>query len=205
MQDCYKYETTLIEVRFRNRMPMSKNTMKRQSAISAFFKPASKIVREGGDEDDSSVNRHDQQQASTSSNAAVSESEIVAAHPSTNFVVEDDNSSADLPVPFDSCTLPNEMPSREGRTLRREWFTEIAWLRYNNDGTCHCAYCLWAIENNRLSRKNTEGIRKSRWAKTSSGWQDYRKGRGALHTHGRSSWHQDANGILQVRIENFLY
>ena len=90
------------------------------------------------------------------------------------------------------------MPSHEGRTLLREWFTEFAWLRCNQDGTCHCSCCLWASKNNRLSAKNTEGIHKSRWAKKTNGWQDYRKGKSALRSHNRSPWHQVATDALQV-------
>ena len=110
-----------------------------------------------------------------------------------NIDNEDRIRSTALPASFDSSTLPKEMPSHEGRTLQREWFTEFAWLRCNQDKTCHCSCCLWASKSNRLSAKNTEIIHKSRWAKETNGWQDYRKGKSALRSHHRSPWHQAAN------------
>ena len=96
------------------------------------------------------------------------------------------------------------MPSNEGRTLQQEWFTEFAWLRFNQDGTCHCSCCLWASKNNQLSAKNTKGIHKSRWAKETNGWQDYRIGKSALRSHHRSAWHQAAIDALQVCMANFI-
>ena len=115
-----------------------------------------------------------------------------------NINDEDRNRSTALPASFDSSTLPKKMPSHEGRTLQREWFTEFAWLRCNQDGTCHCSCRLWASKNNRLSAKNTEGIHKSRWAKKTNGWQDYRKGKSALRFHNRFPWHQAATDASQV-------
>ena len=46
--------------------------------------------------------------------------------------------------------------------------------------------------------KNTKGIHKSRWAKETNGWKDYRKGKSALRSHNRSPWHQAAMLALQV-------
>ena len=175
--------------------------MKRQSAISAFFRPVSKRVLEENVPGESSEDSIDMQQVATTSNID-NESSV----PSTdvtdpdleNINDEDRNRSTALPASFDSSTLPNEMPSHEGRTLQREWFTEFAWLRCNQNGTCHCSCCLWASKNNRLSAKNTEGIHKSRWAKETNGWQDYRKVKSALRCHNRSPWHQAATDALQV-------
>ena len=48
-----------------------------------------------------------------------------------NIDDEDRNRPTALPASFDNSTLPKEMPSHEGRTLQREWFTEFAWLRCN--------------------------------------------------------------------------
>ena len=175
--------------------------MKRQSAISAFFSPASKRVLEANVPGESSEDRIDMQQVAISSNI-----DNKSSVPSTdvtdpaleNIIDEDRNRSTALPVSFDSSTLPKVMPSHEGCTLQREWFTEFAWLCCNQDGTCHCSCCLWASKNNQLSAKNTEGIHKSRWAKETNGWQDYRKGKSALHSHNRSPWHQAATDALQV-------
>ena len=84
--------------------------MIRQAAVSKFFKQVSKTVKEEVAED-SSAEGNDRQQASTSSKA-VSESEVAKAHPAAKLVVKDDNGTTDIPVLFDSSTLPNEMPSR---------------------------------------------------------------------------------------------
>ena len=172
--------------------------MKRQSAISAFFRPLSKRPREANVPQESSRHRpesSDSQEASTSGN---DESDAPVADPVIDLV-DENNRPKDLPTPFDSSTLPNVMPTHEGRTLQKEWFINFSWLRYNDDCTCHCSSCLWAVKNNRLSAKNTEGIQKSKWARTTVGWQDYRKGKAALRSHSRSSWHQAANDALQVR------
>ena len=64
---------------------------------------------------------------------------------------ESGNNIPTLPMPFDINTLPKELPTREGRSLRKEWFTGFAWLHCNDDGTCHCSICFWAIKSNRLS------------------------------------------------------
>ena len=103
------------------------------------------------------------QQAATSSNVD-NESSVPStdvSDPALESINDKDrNRSTALPASFDSSTLPKVMPSHEGRTLQREWLTEFAWLRCNQDGTCHCSCCLWASKNNRLSAKNTEGIHK---------------------------------------------
>ena len=137
--------------------------MKRQSAVSAFFRPVSKRVLEENVPGESSEDSIDMQQVATSSNI-----DNKSSLPSTNVTDpalenindEDRNRSTALPASFDSSTLPKEMPSHEGRSLQREWFTEFAWLRCNQDGTCYCSCCLGASKNNRLSAKNTEGIHK---------------------------------------------
>ena len=178
--------------------------MKRQSAISAFFRPVSKRLLEVNVPGESCKDSIDMQQAATFSNI-----DNKGSVPSTdvtdpaleNIDDEDRNRSTALPASFDSSTLPKEMPSHEGRTLQREWFTKFAWLRCNQDGTCHCLCCLWP-SNNRLSAKNTEGIHKSRWAKETNGWQDYRKGKSALRSHYRSPWHQAAIDGLQVPMHD---
>ena len=95
----------------------SKYKIKRQSAISVFFGLFSKRVKERDVADDSSADSNDLLQASTLSNA-VSESEAGAAHAVTNIVVEGDNCTADIFVPFDR--LPNKVLSREDHALQRQ-------------------------------------------------------------------------------------
>ena len=175
--------------------------MKRQSAISAFFRPVSQRALKVNVPGESSEDSIDVQQAANSSNI-----DNKSSVPSTdvtdpaleNIDDEDRNRSTALPASFDSSTLPKEMPSHEGCTLQPEWFTEFAWLCCNQDGTCHCSCCLSASGNNRLSAKNTEGIHKSRWAKETNGWQDYREGKSALRSRYRSPWQQAATDALQV-------
>ena len=65
-------------------------------------------------------------------------------------------------MPFDINTLPNELPTREGRSLRREWFTDFAWLHSNDEGTCRCLSCFWAIKSNKLSKKYKERIQNNK-------------------------------------------
>ena len=80
-----------------------------------------------------------------------------------NIHDEDCNRSTALPASFDSSTLPKEMPSHEGRTLQREWFTEFAWLRCNQDRTCHvhAVYgLLKAIGCQRKRLKEADGQRR---------------------------------------------
>ena len=169
--------------------------MKRQSAISAFFRPVSKRVGAVEVTGESSADSNGEQQAHDVDNQSV----VAEADRNTNSEIDEtSNCPSDLPAPFDSSVLPNQMPTNEGRVLQREWFKDFLWLRYNEDGTCHCSCCLWAVKNKRLSAKDTEGIRKTKWVKITEAWQDYRKGKSALRSHNGSSWHQAANEAFQV-------
>ena len=173
--------------------------MKRQSAISAFFRPFDKRIRDSENENESDVRSGSPVDSNPSDQASTSRNQEVARNE------ESSNNNPTLPVQVDINTLPNKLPTHEGRSLQREWFTDFSWLRYNDDGTCHCSSCFWAITSNRLSRKYTEGIQNSKWVKTVDGWQDYRKGKSALQIHGRSSCHLAASNALQVRKTVFFF
>ena len=103
--------------------------MKRQFAISAFFRPVDKRIRdsETGNESDvrsgSSIDSSTSDQASTSRNVEVARNVIVLTD---QISKESGNNIPTLPMPFDINTLPNELPTRKGRSLRREWFTDFA-------------------------------------------------------------------------------
>ena len=183
--------------------------MKRQSAIGAFFRPSDKRLRDLETESESDVRAESLIYGSTSSQASTLRNEEVGTNETEliDLIIEDSaNDNPILPSPFDINTLPSELPTREGRNLQKDWFTNFSWLHYNVDGTCHCSSCLWAIKSNRLSRKHKEGIQNSKWVKVVDGWQDYRKGKSALQSHCRSSCHLAACNALQVRkIVLFLF
>ena len=143
----------------------------------------------------SSIDSITSDQASTSRNEKVARNVIALMD---QISEESGNNIPTLPMPFDINTLPNKLPTCEGCSLQREWFTDFAWLHCNNDGTCHCSSCFWAIKSNRLSKKYIEGIQNSKWVKVVDGWQDYRKGKSALQTHRLSSCHLAASNALQV-------
>ena len=149
----------------------------------------------------SSIDSSTSDQASTSRNEEVARNEIALTD---QIIEESGNNIPTLPMPLDINTLPSELPTREGRSLRREWFIDFAWLHCNDDGTCPCSSCFWAIKSNRLSRKHKEGIQNSKWVKVVDGWQGYRKGKSALQIHSRSSCHLTASNALQARKTVFL-
>ena len=135
--------------------------MKRQTAISAFFRPVDKRIRDSETENESDVRSGSSINSSTLDQASTSRNEKVARNVielTDQISEESGNNIPTLPMPIDINTLPNKLPTSEGRSLRREWFTDFAWLHCNNDGTCHCSSCFWAIKSNRLSRKYEEGI-----------------------------------------------
>ena len=71
----------------------------------------------------SSINGSTSDQASTSRNEEVARNAIALTD---QISKESGNNIPTLPMPFDINTLPNELPTREGRSLRREWFTDFA-------------------------------------------------------------------------------
>ena len=98
----------------------------------------------------SSIDSSTSDQASTSRNEEVAGNVIAL----TNQISEESgNNIPTLPTPFDINTLPNKLSTRESRSLRREWFIDLAWLHCNDDGTYHCSSCFWATKSNRFSRK----------------------------------------------------
>ena len=181
--------------------------MKRQSTISAFFRTVDKRIRDSETENESDVRTGLLIDSSTSDQASTLRNEEVARNVialTDQISEESGNNIPTFPTLFDINTLPNELPTREGRSLRREWFTDFVWLHCNDDGTCHCSSCFWAIRSNRLSRKYKEGIQNSKWVKVVDGWQDYRKGKSALQIHSHSSCHLATSNALQVRKTVFL-
>ena len=103
--------------------------MKRQSAISAFFRPADKRIRDLETENESDVRSGSSIDSSNSDQASTSRNEEVARNiiALTDQISEESgNNIPTLPMPFDINTLPNELPTRKGRSLRREWFTDFA-------------------------------------------------------------------------------
>ena len=135
--------------------------MKRQSAINAFFGSVDKRISDSETENESDVRSGSSIDSSTSDQASILRNEEVARNVialTDQINEESSNNIPNLPMPFDINTLPNELPTREGRSLRREWLTDFAWLRCNDDRTCHCSSCFWAIKSKRLSRKYKEGI-----------------------------------------------
>ena len=86
----------------------------------------------------SSIDNSTSDQASTSRNGEVARNVIALTD---QISEEKSNNIPTLPMPFDINTWPNELPTREGPNLPREWFTDFAWLYYNDDGTCHCSSC----------------------------------------------------------------
>ena len=83
-------------------------------------------------------------QASTSRNKEVARNVIALAD---QISEESGNNIPTLSIPFDINMLPNELPTCEGHKLQREWLTDFAWLHCNDDGTCHCSSCFWAIKS----------------------------------------------------------
>ena len=146
-------------------------------AISAFFRPVDNRIRDSETENESDVRRGSSIGSSTSDQASTLRNEEVARNVialTDQISEESGNNIPTLPMSFDINTLPNELPTSEGRSLRRAWFTDFAWLHCNDDGrSCHCSSCFWAIKSNRLSRKYKEGIQNSKWVKVVDGWQDY--------------------------------
>ena len=103
--------------------------MKCQSAISAFFRPVDKRIRDSETENESDVRSGSSINGSTSDQASTSRNEQVARNAialTDQISKESGNNIPTLPMPFDINTLPNELPTREGRSLRREWFTDFA-------------------------------------------------------------------------------
>ena len=124
--------------------------MKRQPAIGAFFRPVDKRIRDSETENESDVRSRSSIDSSTSDQASTSRNEEAARNVialTDQISEESGNNILTLPMPFDVNTLPNELPTGEGRSLRREWFTDFAWLHCNDDGTCHCSNCFWAINH----------------------------------------------------------
>ena len=146
-----------------------------------FFRTFDKKIRDSETENESDVRTESSIDSSISDQASTSRNEEVARNviALTDQISEErDNNIPTLPTPFDINTLSNELPSR---SLRRE-FTDFAWLHCNDDGTCHCSSCFWAIKSNRR-------IQNSKYVKVVDGWQDHRKGKSALQSHSRSSCH----------------
>ena len=184
--------------------------MKRQSAISTFFRPISKRVLEVNVPGELSEDSIDMQQAAASSNID-NESSVpstgVTDPPLENI---DDENRTDLSLFLHHSTavpcqnkchrmkavLCNESgsPSLHGFAATR---MEPAIVH------AVCIQKQLASKNNWLSAKNTEGIHKSRWAKETNGWQDYQKGKSALRSHNRYPWHQAATDALHVCMANF--
>ena len=103
--------------------------MKRQSAISAFFRLDDKKIRDSETEDESDVRSGSSIDTSTSDQASTSRNEEVARNVialTDQISEESGNNIPTLSMPFDINTLANELPTREGRSLRREWLTDFA-------------------------------------------------------------------------------
>ena len=97
--------------------------MKRQSAISAFFRPVDKRIKDSETENDSEVRSGSSIDSSTSDQTSTSRNEEVARNVialTDQISEESGNNIPTLPMPFDINTLPNELPTREDRSLRRE-------------------------------------------------------------------------------------
>ena len=133
------------------------------SAISAFFRSVAKRIRVSETENESdvragsSIDGSTSDQASTSTNVEVARNVIAL----TDQIIEKSgNNIPTLSTSFDINTLPNELPTREGRSLRREWFTDFAWLHCNDDGTCHCSSCfrVFLIQGNTKEFKTVNGL-----------------------------------------------
>ena len=112
--------------------------MKRQSAVRAFFRPIDQRIRDSGTENESDRRRGSSIDSSTSDQASTSRNVIALTD---QIGEESGNDITTLPMPFDINMSANELPTRRGRSLRREWFTDFAWLHCNDDGTCHCSSC----------------------------------------------------------------
>ena len=88
--------------------------MERQSAISAFFRPVDKRIRDSDTENESYVRSGSSIDSSTSDQALTSRNVIA----STDQISEESgNNIPTLPMPCDINTLPNELPTREGCNL----------------------------------------------------------------------------------------
>ena len=96
--------------------------MKRQSAISAFFRPFDKRIRDSENENESDVRSGSPVDSNPSDQASTSRNEEVARNE------ESSNNNPTLPVQVDINTLPNKLPTHEGRSLQREWFTDFGLL-----------------------------------------------------------------------------
>ena len=98
----------------------------------------------------SSINSSTLDQATTLRNEEIARNEIALTD---QISEESGNNIQTLPVPFDINTLPNELPTREGRSLRREWFTDFT----NHHNICSSAkYCitLYRLDTLRYISKN---------------------------------------------------
>ena len=180
--------------------------MKHQS-INAFFKPVDKRIRDSETENESDVRSGSSIDSSTSDQALTPRNKEVARNvlALTDQISEKNgNNIPALLMPFDIHTLSNKLPTRKGRSLRKKWFTDFASLHCNDDGTCHCSSCFWAIKSNRFSRKYKEGIQNSKWVKVVDGWQHYCKGKSALQIHSHSLSHLAASNVLQECKTVFL-
>ena len=57
--------------------------------------------------------------------------------------------------------------------MQKQWFVGYKWLKLNeNMETCHCAVCLWAITDNRISPVEKANARDLEVA-----WRDIKKGK----------------------------
>ena len=95
--------------------------MKRQSAITAFFRPVYMRIRDLETENESDVRSGSSIDNSTSDQASTLRNEEVARNviALTNQISEESsNNIPTLSMPFDVNTLPNELSTREGRSLR---------------------------------------------------------------------------------------
>ena len=88
--------------------------MKRQSAISEFFRPIDSRIRDSETESKSDVKSRSSIDSSTSDQTSTARNEEVALNE------ERGNSTPILPMPFDINTLPNKLPTHEGHSLQRK-------------------------------------------------------------------------------------
>ena len=115
-----------------------------------------------------------------------------------------------IKFPKNQSPLPLILPRFENRSLQAIWFDEFNWLRLNSDdGTCHCAFCIWAIKYGRLSSLELTFLKRGKWTLEVGGWNDYRKGKTSLNKHQQSVAHLNAQFSLKVsfyaiKLLNFI-
>ena len=109
--------------------------MKHQSAISAFFRPVDKRIRDSETGNESNVRSGSSIDSSTSDQALTSRNEEVARNVialTGQISEESGNNIPTLPMPFHINTLPNELPTVKVAAYEEN---DLQILHCNDDGT----------------------------------------------------------------------